>query len=198
MKFINKFALAALFVAGMACVQRAGAEDGAVRIGVANPSKILQQMQETQEKNKAMQAEQVTLNAEEKKRLEEIKDLGEQREKFSKKGTPEYNEKSNQILAKRVDLQVWGELKKAELTRRHKEDIKALFGKIQQTIGQVAQEKKIDLVITDFGVDLPEDTDTVTPENLHAMIGQKNILYTNKGVDISAEVTARLDAAYKK
>ena len=198
MKFMTQLMLPALFIAAVASARPAAAQDAATRIATANPSRILQQMQETQEKNKAMQAEQVTLNNEEKKRVDEIKDLGEQRDKFSKKGTPEYLEKSNQILQKRVDLQVWGELKKAELTRRHKEDIKALFGKIQQAIGQVAQEKKIDLVITDFGAEIPDDDDPLTPDQLHALIAQKNVLYTNKGVDISAEVTARLDAAYKK
>ena len=199
MKLSMKFMLPAL-LAGLVLTSPARAQDAATRIAVANPSRIFQQMQETQDKNKTMEAERVTLNAEEQKRVQEIKDLRDPNGplKFLKKGTPEHDKKMNEIVQKTVELQAWGEVKKAELGRRHKEEIKAIFIKIQATIAQIAQEKKIDLVLTDFGAELPEDLDQVTPEQLHGMIAQKNVLFAAKGVDISTEVTARLDAAYKK
>ena len=190
---MNRLFLAALL---FACLP-AAAQDAAVRIAVANPSRILQQMQETQDKNKALKDEQAKLTAEGQAKVEEMKTVQEKM-KFSKKGTPDFNEKVNALSKMRVELQVWDETKKQELTRMHKEQIKALFEKIQATIAQIAAEKKIDLVLTDFGADLPEDLEGVSPEDLHRMINQKNILFTGKGVDISAEVTARLDAAYKK
>lgn len=198
MKFMTKFLMPALFVAALVLAHPALAQDGATRIATANPGKILQQMQERQDKENALKNDQIALNAEGKKRLDEIKELGDQRDKFSKKGTPEYTAKSNDILEKQIQLQVWDEVKKQELLRRHNEEFKALFGKIQQMIATVAQEKKIDLVLTDFGADIPDDVSGLSADQMRGIIGQKNILYTNKGVDISAEVTARLDAAYKK
>ena len=173
------------------------AQDVAVRVAVANPSRILQQMQETQDKNKALKDEQAKLTAEGQKKVEDMKALQEKL-KFSAKGSKDYNEMTSKLLQMRVELQAWDEVKKAELTRQHKEEIKALFEKIEATITTIAQEKKIDLVVTDFGADIPEDLDPISPEDLHRLINSKNVLFTAKGVDISAEVTARLDAAYKK
>jgi Skp family chaperone for outer membrane proteins len=113
------------------------------------------------------------------------------------KGSKEFREATNKIMEKTIQLQAWGELKKAELARRHKEEIKALFDEITAAVAQVAQDKKIDLVIADTSAEMPPDLDAVTPEQLHGLIRQKNVLYSNKGVDISDEVIIRLDAAYK-
>jgi Skp family chaperone for outer membrane proteins len=198
MKTSTRFVASIMLLSGILFTGSALAEDGPMKIAVANPSRILQQMQETQAKNTALQQEQAGLAAENKKRIEDIEAAQDKLVKFSKKGTPDFNEQANKLLEMRVQLQVWGEMKKSELGRRHKEEIKALFEKIQATIAQIAQERKIDLVITDFSTDIPDDLDAVTPEQLHQMISQKNVLFTGKGVDISAEVTARLDAAYKK
>ena len=168
-------------------------------MGTANPSRILAQMQETKDKNASEQGERAKLDTEEKQKVAELQELKKQRDddKFHKKNSPEWNDATNKILEKSVQLQTWVELKKAELARRHKEEIKALFDKIQAAITQVAQDKKIDLIVADYGADLPEDLDTLTPDQLHALIRQKNVLFTNKGVDISDEVIIRLDRDYK-
>jgi hypothetical protein len=65
-------------------------------------------------------------------------------------------------------------------------------------VAQIAQERKIDLVIADYAVEIPEDLDSVQPDQLNAMLHQRQVLYAAKGVDITAEVIARLDAAYSK
>lgn len=197
MKLLKSIALSALILSALNLNSPSNAQDGAVHVATANPSRILAQMKETQEKNETEKKERQQLDDQEKAKVKEIQDIKEQRDKFSKKNTPDWNEKTNQILTKSVELQTWVELKKAELTRRHKEEIKALFDKIQATIAQVAADKKIDLVIADYGTDFPEDLDALTPDQLHGLIRQKNVLFSAKGVDISADVTARLDASYK-
>ena len=197
MKLMNNLVVSALVVAALTFVGTASAQQGAIHVGTANPSRILSEMKETKVLNKTELAERQQLDDQKKAKVKEIEDLKEQRDKFSKKKTPDWNEKTNQILTKTVELQTWNELKKVELTRRHNEEIKALFEKIQAAIGQVATDKKIDLVITDYGMDFPEDMDTVTPDQLRILIRDKNVLFSVKGVDISSDVTARLDAAYK-
>ncbi len=191
---------AALLVAGLGFAWSADAEDGAARVATANPSRILSAMKKTIDKNASEQQERVALDAESKQKVAEIKDMEKARDesKAFPKGSKEYREATNKILEKTIQLQAWGELKKAELARRHKEEIKALFDEITAAIAQVAQDKKIDLVIADTSAEIPADLDSVTPEQLHGLIRQKNILYANpKGVDISDEVIIRLDAAYK-
>jgi Skp family chaperone for outer membrane proteins len=200
MKLLNKLFAPALVIAGLVAVapRFAAAEDGPTKIATVNPSKVLAQMQETQEKNKAEAAERQNLETQKKQKVEEIESMTKQRDAYYKKGTSEYKKSTNEILDKTINLQAWMELNKAQLARRHKEEIMALFDKIQSTTAQIAQEKKIDLVVADYGIEFPDDLDSVSPEALHAMIRQKNVIYTGKGIDISAEVTARLDAQYKK
>ena len=197
MKLMTKFVVPALFLTALNFTSPSTAQDGAVHVAIANPSRILADMKETKEKNETEKKERQQLDDQEKAKVKEIQDIKEQRDKFSGKNTADWKTKTDQILTKSVELQTWVELKKAELTRRHKEEIKALFDKIQTTIAQVAADKKIDLVIADYGTDFPEDLDAVTPDQLHALIRQKNVLFSGKGVDISSDVTARLDAAYK-
>lgn len=194
MKLLPKLLVPAL---ALIAALPAAAQEGAVRVATANPSKILSQMQETKVRNTALESERQDLATQEQAKVKEIQDMQKQME-FIKKGTAEYKEASGKILQKKIDLETWGKLKQADLTRRHKEGIKELVDKIDAAIAVIAAEKKIDLVIADFGVDFPEDLDTLTPEQLHALIRQKNVLFTGKGVDISADVVTRLDAAYKK
>jgi Skp family chaperone for outer membrane proteins len=191
---ISRFLLPAL---ALCAVLPAAAQDGTVRIATANPSKILSQMQETKDRNAALEGERQNLAAQEQSKVKEIQDLKKQQD-LIKKGTAEYNKAANDILQKSIELQTWGKLKEADLARRHKDGIRELVAKIDEAIAQIAKEKKIDLVLADFGVELPEDLESITPEQLHAMIRQKNVLFTGKGVDISADVVTRLDAAYKK
>jgi Skp family chaperone for outer membrane proteins len=201
MTLLNKLFAPALVIAGLVAAvapRVAAAEDGPTKIATINPSKVLGQMQETKDKNQSQSTELQNLEKEQKQKVDEIKGMTEHRDSFLKKGTSEYNDATAKILEKSISLKTWFELTKSQLARRHKEEIMALFDKIQAATAQIAQEKKIDLVMTDYGIDVPEDMESVSLEALHAMIRQKNVIYSRKGIDISAEVTARLDAQYKK
>ena len=173
------------------------ADGGATRIATANPAKIFQQMRETNDKKKAGAAELAALQTDAEAKAKEIDTMANILKTDYRKGTADYNTKMQEILKKRIDFQVWQELKKAEMARKGKEDTKAVFVKIQEAIAAVAAEKKIDLVITETNNDFPEDLDAVTPEQLQQILDRRNVLYAAKGVDISSEVTVRLDAAYK-
>jgi Skp family chaperone for outer membrane proteins len=186
-------ALLALF----ALARPAAAQDAATRIAIANPSKILSQMQETADLKKADAGEVQKLQDQEKAKAQEIQAMKEQRDKFSKKGTPDFDKQTNDLIQKSVDARVWAEVQQSHLTRRNKEELRTLYNKIQTAVAQIAQERKIDLVLTDFGGDIPEDLDPVTPERLQQLIQQKSVLFAGKNADISDDVIARLNAAYK-
>lgn len=184
-------------LAALALAVPAFAQDAATRVATANPSKILADMQQTKDLNHKESDDRLKLNDEEKSRVAEVQKLRDQRDKFSTRGTPEWEEKSQTILAKTVDLQTWAELKKAQLARKHKEELRGLFDKITAAIKEVAAQKKIDLVVADYGAEIPVDLDQLTPDQLHALIRQQNILFAAKGIDISSEVITLLDAKYK-
>lgn len=202
MKLTNplRVGLAAVLVAvlGLVAARPAAAQDaGTARVAVANPAKILSALQETADLKKNEQGEISKLQEQEQAKGKAIQDLKGQRDKFTKKGTPDWDKQTGDLVQKSVEARVWAESEQARLTRRNKEQTKALFEKIQAAIAQIAQERKIDLVLTDFGRDLPDDVDDVTPDALRQLISQKTVLFANKGVDLSDDVIARLNAAYK-
>jgi Skp family chaperone for outer membrane proteins len=73
-----------------------------------------------------------------------------------------------------------------------------LFDKIRLTIGQIAEERKIDLVVADQGADLtPDELEKLSADQVNQMLHAHNVLYTSKTLDITDDVIARLNAAYK-
>jgi Skp family chaperone for outer membrane proteins len=192
-----RLALASFALAAIALAQPATAQDAAVRVAVANPSKILSMMLETADLKKADAGEVQKLREQEEAKGKEIQAMKEQRDKFSKRGTPDYEKQTSDLIQKSVDARVWAEVQQAHLTRRNKEELRNLYNKIQAAVAQIAQERKLDLVLTDFGGDIPEDLDPITPERLQQIIQQKSVLFAGKNADISDDVIARLNAAYK-
>jgi Skp family chaperone for outer membrane proteins len=191
---MKRFALPALLLTAFILARPAAAQD--TKVGVANLSRIIQSMQEAQDKNKTKADELRRLDEEQKAKAQALENLKKERENF-KKGSPEYNERSEQLLQKSIEFQSWNELKKVDLGRRQKDEIKAFYDKINAAIQQIATEKKMDLVIADFSVEIPNDLDAVNPDQLQQLIRQKQVLYTAKGVDISDDVINRLNAQYK-
>jgi Skp family chaperone for outer membrane proteins len=173
--------------------RQAAAQDS--KIGVANLSRIIQSMQEAQDRNKAKGDEVRRLDEEQKAKAMALDNLKKERENF-KKDSPEYKERSEQLLQKSIEFQAWNDLKKVDLTRRQKDEVKSFYDKINAAIQQIATEKKLDVVLADFSVDIP-DLDQINPEQLQTIIRQKQVLFTAKGVDISDDVINRLNAQYK-
>jgi Skp family chaperone for outer membrane proteins len=190
--------IVALVVGGLFAAARSAGAQESPKVATVNPQKVFDTMQETQEKKKAQNGEVKDLQAQEDQQLNEIKDMQKQRDATMRKGAPEYTSKTNEIMDKTIKLRVWHEVKNQELSRRHKEEVKALFDKIQAAVAEIAKERKIDLVIADYAIDIPEDLDQVQPDQLNALLRQRQVLFASKGVDITTEVIARLDAAYSK
>jgi len=191
----------ALVVVGLLAVARpaaAAAAEESPKVATVNPQKVFDTMQETQDKKKAQSNEVKDLQAQEDQQLNEIKEMQKQRDAMTKKGSADYVKQNNEIMDKTVKLRVWHEVKNQELGRRHKDEVRALFDKIQAAVAQIARERKIDLVIADYAIEIPEDLDQVQPDQLNALLRQRQVLYAAKGVDITAEVIARLDAGYSK
>lgn len=171
--------------------------EGGVKIAVANPSKILSSMEETKELKKAEDVEIQRLEAEKGARSKELQDMKEKRDKFTAKGTPDYDKQTNELIQKSADMRIWAEVQQAKLTEHNKLQMKALFDKIQAAIAEISQQRNIDLVLTDFGGDIPQDLEDIAPDRLRQLISQKSVLYAAKGIDITDDVIARLNANFK-
>jgi Skp family chaperone for outer membrane proteins len=171
--------------------------EGGTKIAVANPSKILSSMEETKDLKKAEDAEIQKLDAEKQAKGKELQDMKTKRDTFTRKGTPDYDKQTSELIQKSADLRIWAEVEQAKLTERNKLQMKGLFDKIQAVIAEISQQRNIDLVLTDFGGDIPQDLEDLAPDRLRQLISQKSVLFAAKGVDITDDVIARLNASYK-
>jgi Skp family chaperone for outer membrane proteins len=176
----------------------AAAQNAAPRIAIANPGRILSELQETRDLEQKMEAEVRNLQAQLQERNTKLEELRQARGAF-KPGTEQHEAKNKELLQASADLEVWTRVMQAEQQRQRKQRMKLLFDKITTAIGEVAQQKEIDLVIADIRPDVPEEMDDprYTFDMLKAALNQRNILYHSARVDISSEVIAAMDARYK-
>ena len=166
-----------------------------LNIATANPAKIFNEMTETKALKEKMESDHKALAQEEQERVGALDSLRTQRTNL-KPDSPQYADKNKEILQKSIDLQVWRELEKAELQRQQKLQMKTIFEKIETAIADVAQQKGYNLVIAEQRTEFPDDLDQISVEQLRALINQRDILYSSKGVDISDQVINDLNAKY--
>ena len=92
---------------------------------------------------------------------------------------------------------MWGVTTKAGVERDQKMMLKRLYDKIEAAVGQVAQQRGIDLVIADGRQDIG-NLEAVPAEDLRRMLNSRNVVYATKAVDITETVIAVLDADFAK
>src|SRR6266700_370232 len=97
-----------------------------VKIGVCNPAKVFESMDERKVIEDKMKSERDKATAEVNRRKQEVEDLQRQRNELRPESAI-FQEKTNQMMEKAVQFEVWARLKEAEMGRTEKEQIKALY-----------------------------------------------------------------------
>lgn len=179
----------------VACGLAAPARAQEARIAIANPAKIFATLNETKTLKEKMEKDREALEQEEKDRVAAIEAARAERLNL-KPDSPQYAAKNQEILQKSVNLEVWRQLQKADLQRQQKVQMKTLFDKIAAGVAEVAIDKGYTLVLAEQRTDFPEDLDTITVEQLRALINQRDVLYAGNGIDISDLVINALNAKY--
>lgn len=183
-------------LASMALVLGMAVTAHAQKLAIANPAKILNDIQETKDLNQKIQNDIKTLEAESQARQEKLKGLQAARDAL-KTDSPQYAERNKELLQGSIELQTWGQLQDANLKREQKLQMRSLFNKITQTVAEVATQKGIDLVLAEQRPELPENIDGLDMNQLRGLILQRNVLFSTATTDITADVIAALDAKYK-
>jgi Skp family chaperone for outer membrane proteins len=176
----------------------ASAQEGP-RIGIVNPAKIFNEMQETKDLKQKMESDRQAIQAEAKRRADDLEEAKKARALFTE-GTEDFNKKNQEMIRKAVELQVWQEMIKADLARQQKTQMKNLFEKIEAATKEVAESKKLDLVLVEQKIDLPSDPNTmeqINVDQLRNLINQRSVMYSNGKFDITNDVLANVDAKYK-
>ena len=176
----------------------AAAQDGP-RIATVNPAKVFNDMQETKDLKQKMESDRQAIQNEAKRRADDLEEAKKKLTIFNE-GSEEYNKASKDAIEKAVGLQTWQELIKADLARQQKVQMKNLFEKIEQATKDVAEAKKLDLVLVEQKIDLPTDPNVmgqINVDQLRQLINQRSVMYSNGKFDITNDVLARVDAKYK-
>jgi len=112
--------------------------------------------------------------------------------KALKPGTPDYLKQLQTTLEKRAKLESQQEYLKQQLLLDEKAGLEGLYQEVVKIVQVVAKEKGLNLVLerTESQFPMPE-------EELRAVLslGMARVLYADGCVDLTADVTSRLDAA---
>jgi Skp family chaperone for outer membrane proteins len=167
-----------------------------VKIATVNVGRVFQDMQETKDLQAKMESDQKALQAQDAEKKQHIKDLQAARDAL-KPDAPQYADADKQLLQAGTEYEIWGRIQTSVLQREQKQDIVRLYNKITAAVGEIATQKGLDLVLTEQKPDIPENLDPVTPDQLRGLLSQRNVLFSSPAVDITADVTAAMDAKYK-
>ncbi len=130
--------------------------------------------------------------AENEKRIKAIEAIQMELEGF-KAGTKDYEDRYNKIQRLTIDRKAW--LQYEEMLGRNEQLrlTQEMYKDAMDTIGQVAKDRAIDIVLYREMRDVP----TADISELLSQIERRKVLYNTAGADITEEVLARMNRAYR-
>lgn len=188
--FIKRLFLMSLAAALLA--PAALAQEANTRVGVCNPARVFERMDERRAIQERINGRRVQIQAEAERRQGEIRQLEQQRQNL-RPDTPQFNQLTQEILEKSVQYNVWGQLQQAELARTEREHLRRLFDKIQQATGEIASSRGMSLVLSE---NRPEITEEMNPDQVRAVLGTRNVLYVSEQADLTEAVIALVNRRY--
>ena len=183
LKYLVTLAVAAvLFGAGAA-----RAQEGASKVAICNPSQVFLSMDERKAIEDRMKSEQEKIKIEFARRKAEVDEIKKQRDEL-RRGSAQYNEKNRVLMQKAVEFRTWVQITEAEMMRAEMENTRSLYEKIAEACKEIAESRKIDLVLAERRPELPEDIDQLKPEQVRQILSQRDVLYMSKAADITEAV----------
>ena len=167
-----------------------------VKIAIANPVKIFNEIQETKDLRAKMEADAKAADSERIQKQSHLNDTKNSRDVYNP-NTQKFQELNQKYLEEAIAFDTWGKIRSVQLANDQKQKIAYLYQKIMDGIGKVATNKKIDLVLADQAPQLPDNLDQITADQLRAVLGSRNILFAAGATDISTDIITQMDADYK-
>jgi Skp family chaperone for outer membrane proteins len=193
-----KYAASSLLIATVAFSVPALAEDAPIHIGVVNPSRVFHNLTEMTDLRKKEAGELAQLRDQEQARKKDLQDMVDRRDKFTKQGTDDYQKQTRQIMEKTLEDRNWADFQQAQLTMDNKQHMLDMFAKVEAAVGEIAKDRRLDLVVADQGLDLTaDDLEKLSADQVNQLLHQRNVIYATKSIDITDDVTARLNNNYK-
>ena len=105
-------------------------------------------------------------------------------------GTPAYQETQTKLENKALEFQVWKQFNQRKLEREKVVRLEALYRKVVDAIGGVAKQNNYDIVMFK---DSTGDLKGENQQQLAAMIQVRKVLYSNPDLDITDQITQKLN-----
>jgi Skp family chaperone for outer membrane proteins len=174
-------------------------QDRPLKIAMANPFQIYTAIKETKDYTERLRAEGQRLQNEGNQRAEAINKKVQERDSMYKPDHPLYAAKTAEIDQMSVDASVWQEVTKRKQARDQKMHFIASYKKIEDAVAKVAEQEKVDLVLSTGPRELPVNVEQMTLQELDTVVGSRKIMFANKNIaDLTEKVIAQLDADYSK
>ena len=183
--------LGAMFVA----CGSASAQEGADRVAICNPSVVFQGMDERKAIEDRMKGEHEKIKGDLGRRRAEVEEQRKLRDEL-KRGSAQYAEKNRIFLQKAMEFQAAVKIAEAEVARAEMENTRNLYDKIADACKEIAESRKIDLVLAERRPELPEEIEALKPEQLRQILSQRDVLYVSKVADITEAVVLLLNKKY--
>lgn len=179
---------AALFVAGQAN------HSGSTTVAVVDVPAVSEQYAKTRDLEAEFERRRQKLNQERSALREKVERTGRSLQEELKPGTEEFQARRKQLAMYEAELQWFVDTAGETIERELAASLRLIYADIHDAVRQLAEEKKIDIVIA--ADRLPEENPQTTTQARQQIVLQK-VLYWRPSVDLTADVIARLNATYK-
>lgn len=159
------------------------------KVGVVDVEKVFQQCKRNAGYREQAQAEQEKIIAELEKASREI-EAEKAGLKALKPESDDYLEMMKQTFQKQASLQAQQEFYKQQMALKDQRWTEQLYVDILSIVEEVAGQKGLDMVLTKEQVQLPAPS----INELMMVVRTHKLLYSGGCIDITGEVTAKLDA----
>ncbi len=180
--------LAAAAVIGISSA--AQAQQKATGVAVVDVQKAFDALREKTQVEAELTTAADLVKTEDGKRQAKLREL-DQDLKIMAVGTPPYEKKQEELERAALDRQVWLQFQQGKLNRERAVRIEAIYKKMIETIGRVAQANGYKLVLfKEQDVNLGSIS---KPEQISAIIGSRKVLWSSDELDLTDQVVQRLN-----
>ncbi len=165
------------------------AVENVAKIGVVNIRKIFRDCKKNAKYRQDAMADQSKWDAEMEKLQKEIE---QQKDglKVLKPGSSDYLAQMKELMQKQAELEAGRQFNNQQRALKDQRWTEDLYKEILKVVRELAEEKGLVLVFEKGEVDFPVSS----PDELMLTLSTHKLLYSNSSLDITDEVTARLDA----
>jgi Skp family chaperone for outer membrane proteins len=177
---------------------RADAAPAPTHVAVINLQKVYQTMQETADWQKRLSGLQGQLKTMQDSHQLDLKVASDKITNMLKDGTDAKQKAMDDLDAKSLQFQLDEQTMKVKMAREANRTLKAEFDEIQAAVADMSKKQGLDLVLVANNPEIPPNyAESVDFEHLAQALFSRNLMYVSDKTDITSQVLADLDAAYK-